>query len=457
MLPFSIFLLVASLIFSFFAWRKGRPRAWIFPSDALFISCVAFVGIPPLLNLRATTDYSVNYAFDDSVIARALFSIALMFTVFGLVWMFRRVIHVRSILEGASGGKPIAEMLFAITLGLCVLSALLLVAMPEYGEFRGDIIQFLSGQMPEEEYQFSRRFAFNDNILISQIISRLRYSIFAFLFTISACLLLAKSKNYALAAVILVVVFILLPSSISKLPFVFFALYAAIVFLILRTSGSWLRANRVVPTVALSAALLLVALTLLYMIQYPSIFVGVEGFVVAGNLSLYRIFGAVYDSVLQYFTVYPHVNDFAYLTDSSVMALLMDKPPRDISMEVPAYFLGESQWGVTTTPTIFIAGAYASLGYFGVALYSLIVAGYVTWVDGVIVNLRQTYLRVAVYATMMLNVVFFSMVAAPTVFLTYGCGIIPVIALILDGQILRKKRSLVKVANPSRPQSEKPV
>jgi hypothetical protein len=159
--------------------------------------------------------------------------------------------------------------------------------------------------------------------------------------------------------------------------------------------------------------------------------------------------------MLQYFTVYPKALPFAYFMDTSVAAFVFDRPPRDIITEVPVYFLGGEEAGYTTTPTIFIGGAYASLGYVGVALYSLLVALFAVWVDEVIVRLRQAHLRVAVYSTMMLNIVFFSMIAAPTVFLTYGAALIPLAALALDGQLL--KRNQPRRASPAVGSSELPA
>lgn len=441
MLIFSLIALLASLVFAVAAWRRGRPRVWIFPSDALFVSCFVFVGLAPLLNLRATTAYSVNYHYDDLVIARALFSIALMFAMFGLVWMVRPVIRLSSLMEGTVDNPRIAQALFYGTLVMCLFSLILMFVDPEYGRFRMDVFSFVSGNLSGLDYQFSRRFAYNDNVLISQIISRLRYSIFAFAFAVSAAYLFKSPKNQLVNFGILAVIFFLLSSSISKLPFAYFFLYAALIFMVLRTRATLLTAKRMMPAVAVSGVFTVLFLATIYMVQYSTIFYGFDGFLETINLALYRVFGATYDGVLQYFTVYPAVYDFAYFADSSVFAFIFDKEPRDIILEVPVYFLGESEFGKTTTPTIFIGGAYASLGYIGVVIYSLLVATFAAWVDYVISILRQSYLRVAVYATMMLNIVFFSMIAAPTVLLTYGCLIIPVAALFLDGQLLKRNRA----------------
>jgi len=453
MLLFSIVLLIASLVFSVFAWRRGRPRIWIFPSDALFIACFAFVGLAPLLNLRAITTFSVNYHYDDVVISRALFGIALMFTMFGLVWMFRPVIRLKSLMDGTVGDPRIAQALFLGTLGLCAVSLLLMYFDPEYARFRLDVVSFITGSLSGLDYQFSRRFAYNDNVLISGIISRLRYSVFAFGFAISAAYLTMKSKNYFATWGILATMFFLLSSSVSKLPFLYFFLYATLIYILLKTKASLLTARSVMPTVGIGAAVTLVFLSGLYMIQYPTIYIGVPGFMSAFSVALYRVFGAAYDGVLQYFTVYPAVYDFAYFADSSIVAFIFGMEPRETILEVPVYFLGESQYGKTTTPTIFIGGAYASLGYIGVAIFSLLVATFAAWVDHVISILRQGYLRVSVYATMMLNILFFSMVAAPTALLTYGCVIIPLAALFLDGQLLKRNRSPVHtpVVGPANP------
>ncbi|MFN3930140.1 MAG: O-antigen polymerase [Brevundimonas sp.] len=427
------------MIFAVTAWRRHRPRAWIFPSDALFISCLIFVGLAPLINLRATNAYSVNYAYDDVVIARTLFAIALMFGIFGVVWMLRRGIHVRSLMEGAVDSQNLPQLIFFGTVAACVLSAVLMIVDPDYGQFRADVLSFMTGRLNGTDYQFSRRFAFNENVLISQIISRLRYSVFAFLYAVSAAYLFSKIKNVIIPMAILTVIFFLLSSSVSKLPFVYFFMYAALIFIVLRTKSTLLRAERLLPAVILGGVVTLIFLSGLYMVQYPDQFRGFTGTLDAFNLALYRLFGATYDGMLQYFTVYPYGMNFAYFMDSSIVAFIFDRPARDIITEVPVYFTGEEYYGFTTTPTIFIGGAYASAGYFGVAFYSVLVALFAVWVDEVIVRLRQAHLRVAVYATMMLNIVFFSMIAAPTVFLTYGAALIPLAALALDGQLLRPR------------------
>lgn len=441
MLTFAIIIMIASLIFAVAGWRRGRPRDWIFPSDALFVACLIFVGIAPLLNLRATTAYSVNYAYEDAVIIRTLLGIALMFGIFGMVWFLRPVIRVRTLLEGVDGGRTVAQWTYYATIALCLLSAMMMVVDPEYASFRRDVFMFITGQLHGMDYQFSRRFAYNDNILISDVLGRLRYSVFAFLFAMTSAYLIATMRNYIAAAGIAALTFFFLSSSVSKLPFIYFLLYAALIFILMNTNSSVLRAKFLVPFAAISATVILLLISFMYMFQYPNIYRGLEGWLGALELGVFRVFGAVYDGMLQYFTVYPAAYEFAYFTDSSVLAFIMDKPPRDITMEVPVYFGGESQYGVTTTPTMFVGGAYASLGYPGVVLYTLIVALFAVWIDHVIIKLRQAYLRVAVYATMMLNIVFFAMVAAPTVLLTYGCIVIPVLALLLDGQLMLPGRN----------------
>ena len=444
MLTFAIIIMVASLIFAVAGWRRGRPRNWIFPSDALFVACVIFVGIAPLLNLRATTAYSVNYAYEDAVIIRTLLGIALMFAIFGLVWFLRPVIRVRSLLEGVEGGRVVAQWAYYATIALCILSAFMMLLDSEYARFRSDVFMFMTGQLHGLEYQYSRRFAYNDNILIAEILGRMRYSVFAFLFAMTSTYLIATMKNYFVAAGIAGVAFFLLSSSVSKLPFIYFLLYATLIFVLIKTNASLLRAKFLVPFVAVGSVSILLMISILYMVQYPTIYRGFEGWLGALELGVFRVFGAVYDGMLQYFTVYPAAYEFAYFTDSSVLAFIMDKPARDITMEVPVYFGGEGQYGITTTPTMFVGGAYASLGYLGVAFYSLIVALFAVWIDHVVVNLKQAFLRVAVYATMMLNIVFFAMVAAPTVLLTYGCIVIPVIALLLDGKLMLLTRERVR-------------
>ncbi len=440
MLILSICTLVGALLFAIAAWLKGRPRSWVFPSDALFLSCVTFVGLPPLLNLRATTAFSVKYAYDDTVIARTLFAISMMFGIFGLVWMLRPAIRTPSIMHNAADGRGMGRSVFIGMLVLCVLSVALMALLPSYRNFRVEILQFLMGSLYEGDYQYARRFAYNDNFLISQLVSRLRYSGFAFVFAVSAAYLFKTTKNRALAFGILAVAYFLLPSSLSKLPVVVFLAYAVLAFSLVGGGGKILLAKRMIPSLAITMIVVVLLLTGLYKIQYPNVFSGLEGWLTALDVAIYRFFGATYDALLQYFTVYPKVYDFTHGTESWILASLSGKPVREVIMEVPTYFLGSETWGVTTTPTIFIGGAYASLGYFGVIVSSVIVAVFAVWVDMMVPKLRNGYIRAAVYATLMLNLVFFAMTAAQTVFLTYGCGIIPVLGLFCDGWLAKRKK-----------------
>jgi hypothetical protein len=103
---------------------------------------------------------------------------------------------------------------------------------------------------------------------------------------------------------------------------------------------------------------------------------------------------------------------------------------------------------LTSFPTIFIGNAYASFGYGGVIVYSVLVGIYLAYVDKWLTMIRNDYLRIIYIATMTVNVAHFAVLAAPPALITYGCGIIPPIILLLDRIVMSGSPRLKLVRQP---------
>ena len=88
--------------------------------------------------------------------------------------------------------------------------------------------------------------------------------------------------------------------------------------------------------------------------------------------------------------------------------------------------------GLTSNPTVFIGNAYASFGFTGVCIISVLVGFYMKLIDKLIYYFRAPFLISAYKAVAGLNGLFFIQIAAPTVLLTYGLATFPILFLVLD-------------------------
>ncbi|SHO66858.1 hypothetical protein SAMN02745172_03518 [Pseudoxanthobacter soli DSM 19599] len=432
---FSMGVMILSLIVSIACWLRGRPKIWCFPSDFLFIGCVILVGLAPLANIYATTEYEI-YPFSDDTVSNAMYGIAIMFTSFSFVWLFRKKLYVQHLVprEGAYNDRTLGVIAYSV---IGATSVLLLVD-PVSLAYKMSILKFISGGMSGSDYQLIRRGGYYTSAILS-IQAYFRFSIIAFFFVLCATRIMLRF-NIVIAAAILFLLYILCAASISKQPFFIFLAYVLIANRLSLSDGTMFSARRVIFILVAVLLIVTVLLTALYCAQYPEVYsLTFDGIYGALNLAIYRVYMAIYHTVLMYFEVYPNILPFSYFSDSSVVSALFGLQARDLALEVPTIFLGTDAAALTSFPTIFMASAYASIGFAGVALFSVAVALWVYVIDIIFTRIRHPQLRVAYYATMSVNMMFFTTQSALTAILTYGCGLIPILALLLDRFLVRRR------------------
>ncbi len=421
--------LILSLALLVAAWLKGRPKLWIYPSDILLVGAVIVAGLPPLLNIDLSQENAVHYSYSSDHIAKAIFAISMTFTVFAAIWFVRPKIVAPSLMYGSVISRDNIRFILFLC-GAIFAMSLLLVLEPVYLSFKIEVVKFLTGRIAQDEYQLSRRVTFQHDKFIDPLTGRIQYSVESFIFAAIAAILY---KNYKLivSAPILIVYFVLIPAGLAKLTVVVYVGYSAIAYM-LATDKTWfLRAKNLIPLIAAGIPLLIGLMAVLYFYQYRDQFVGLEGVPKALSLATFRILAAEYVALVQFFTVYPDVYNFSGLHDSAVYCTFAGCSYRDLNMEVPVYFLGEIG-RLTTFPTIFIGAAYGEFGFLGVFGYALVVGIYVCFLDHVIFMIKDRYIRIAYFTVMLINVSFLCQLQALTVMLTYGLGVAPAMALVMD-------------------------
>jgi hypothetical protein len=450
--------LAAALLFAIGGWLKGRPRGWIFPSDAFFLLTLIVTGIVPFANLRASSGDMTAFSFRDEAITSALYALSIMYAVFGYVWSLRKPIVLRRLLPPAPAKNKmwsqVSPYALAGTAAFFVIS-LAALAYPPYLEFKANVVQFVLGRIDAESYQLARRVLYVNDSFIGGLIGRLRYSVYPLLFL--SCMILAIRKfSFPVCLAISVVLTVLGPASLSKATLVVFTIYFITAFLLEREYAWPFRAINVIISLAIAIPFIIILLSAIYFMQYRADFTGISDLPRAIDLSFYRVFVATYQGLLQYFSTFPKSGGFAGVSAISMLAPIFGTPIRNLDTEVAIYFLGQDRGVLTSFPTIFIGNAYASFGYIGVAIYSFGVAAFLALVDSLLVRVRNRYFRIIYIATMTVNVAHFAVLAAPAALITYGCGIIPIIILICDhivegtARAKRARASLVANAQRSR-------
>ena len=455
----SLALLASALSFAVSGWLKGRPKGWIFPSDAFFLLTLLVTGMVPFVNLRASAGDLTVFFFTDETIRSALLALAIMYAVFGCVWWLRRPIVAPSLLPPAAAKDEMWRQvsLYAL-LGAAAffIVSVAAISYPPYLAFKKDVLRFVVGAIDADSYQYARRILFVGDTFIGSVIGRLRFSVYPLLF-LSCMLFLMRRFGFLVCFVCAFALTVLGPASLSKAVLVVFLAYFVIAFLLEREYAWPFRTRNVAISLSIAIPSILLLLSIIYFLQYRTEFVGITDLPRATNLAFYRIFVATYQGLLQYFSTFPDVHGFAGVSTISLVAPLLGVETRNLDVEVAIAFLGPNRGMLTSFPTIFIGNAYASFGYFGVAVFSGGVAVFLAYVDRWVLRIRNRYLRIVYIATMMVNVAHFAVLAAPAALITYGCGIIPIIILLCDRMVqgaARTKRAqayLSAKAQRSRP------
>ncbi|MBR1033046.1 hypothetical protein [Bradyrhizobium liaoningense] len=143
-----------------------------------------------------------------------------------------------------------------------------------------------------------------------------------------------------------------------------------------------------------------------------------------------RSFAILNETLLEFFTAFPHYLSYTFGTNIRPVALLAGQEFRPAYIDVP--FLWHSQHG-STSNAMFIADAWAAFSFVGVALASLFVGAICRSIDLVFFSRGKSTMNVAVLAAVLVGVLRLMIDSASTALVSGGLLIVPLFALTLLG------------------------
>jgi hypothetical protein len=432
LLPF----LALALALSFMSWQAFRPKKWLFPSDVFYILCFITSGLVPFINLRGEAEQAAESDFSDQTIQIVLISLIIMYLSFAVVWMLRKDLVITDIVYNSKSNviesdrevKGRTRQFLVASLVVFFIGSAVFLVYPPYLQFKGQVLQFVTGNISASDYQVARRLAYAEDNIIVGFMGRLRYAVFPILFVASSIYLVKKFGIY-IGFLMATVGFLLGPASFAKAPMVIYLIYFSIAMVIFFGIRKPFLARSSFFVIGCGLVVVQILVTGVYFLQYREHLFGFEGLNSAFGLAFFRVFGANYNGLLMYIATFPE-GDVGF--DGLSIVSVFGRVPRLMDQEVAIYIMGYDLGRFTTYPTIFIGNAYASFGYIGVAIYSLIVGFVMYWIDLTFSQIRTRVVRNIYYPVMLVNVCFFSQLSAQTALITYGGFTIPFALMFLD-------------------------
>ena len=423
---------VCCMITAWYLYGRSRPLDFSLVTDGFALFFAGLWGPAMLFYMFLQFPVGVQPAYSGLVDPNLIF-FSLIILSAGILSVVVGFILAEAVFPkriGALGSSLTSAPLlcFVIGFGYCVAFVALILAHPDGRFFLSSAREVLRATS-YDDYTFLRRYAMRDSFLFSEILTRARFSLNAFMYTL-ACVGLIRLRGLPTACLALGPCIVFLVCSISKAPYVYYVLYPLLGYSLLRAPRA--RVDRfIVRRLALAGGLAVVMMVGLYLVQYGHSEESELNVVSALALTSYRVFGASADALRLYLAAYPDRFDFGMGAGFSFIAAMLGQPVRDYATEIVA-MAGADLVGETTYPTIYLAGAYAEFAIPGVILYSLVIGAYLSVVQRLVARLQILEVRIACTATLLLNLSFLLTLPAPASFLSYGIGSIPLIALALD-------------------------
>lgn len=396
--------------------------------DIFLVTILLVVAPYFIFNPSAESEWNA-LRFSPAPIFAAEAGIVLMFVTMGISLVSARYVF--------PVGDTVASMetagVYKLNLGKAALigMALLLVVLlllPDFVRYRIITLQFLGGDLGTDEYVVARRLAFSESLGF-EVLNRIRFSILPVLL-LSFLFEYIVRKRIFFSAVFSFIFFIIYAISLSKLPFVYYFGYIAIMFAYIHGYMNNFSMIKLMSAAVLAILLVILLLIPLYMLQYSE----VSGFEAPFDkplfLAIERIWGENYSIILRYFTLYPDYMPYAGFSGINVVAGLFNLPYRNIDIEVPGFFFGREV--LTTNPGVFILSGYASFGYLGIFVYTVIAVWLVAFLDFLHTRIYTRAIASVYFATLAVNVTFLAQLALPTSLLTYGIGVVPFLLFLVD-------------------------
>jgi len=398
------------------------------------IFCVALLAIYVpnfIFNPSATLSWAVLTFSSDATISAEV-GIILMF-ISGSVVLFIYGASARKSGQSTVLQNNVAHSILP-KMGMTASLLLFLgfAVLPGFIAYKTDGVTFLFGGLDNEAYSQIRRVIYDGNFSV-EMLNRIRFSLLPIVF-LFICVRIVRFGNFISSSVLLLIFFVALPMSLSKLPFVYYLGYVLIFYL--HYNGNFRNFSLIKIFSYVSGALISVILfmSILYMLQYKDVSGFDSIFDRPINLAVERVWGENYSIVLRYFSVYPNSLPFSGFSSISSFASLFGMDYRNPDTEVPEYFFGKGV--LTTNPGVFILSGYAGFGYLGVVVYSIFAFSIVLFLDGFHRRIKNRELYSVYFAAIGVNCTFLAQIALPTALLSYGLCVIPFILYFVDRVLL---------------------
>jgi len=288
-------------------------------------------------------------------------------------------------------------------------------------------------------YNEIRRSLFNDDILAIKLLALTRYSVtpifFSLLFAISTEYFRQKKAIATLCLIsISVIIFIISAIQLNKLVYIYYFLLAVLTVFHVNLELNIKNKIKFNFNVIKKSTKLLLSITFLLFflvyIQYRDNFTNIIEIVsYTSSLLLYRIFISNNDDLSLWFDAYPERIPFTGYHNVSKITSFLGVEYQDPTIDIPHLYLGDV---LTTMQPGFIASSYASYGFTGIVLFSILVGIIIICLTKLKFMFHDHLLRASFVATMGLNTYFLTSSQFHTCLLSSGGLIVaPVIYKIL--------------------------
>jgi hypothetical protein len=407
-----------------------RTDGLLTPATSLYAGIVAFWGpsLPLFAAWLSGKTLLPASALPPSTVAASFFALALMSVCLMAGTMVHRMLRQPAALHPLPRPATAGTLLVFSCIYIS-LYTILLFGSADTRSYLIDIFRFFVAP-DAAAYQRIRRVDYAESFLIDGIIGRLRYSVNALMFVLMLICLIQLLWHKMFAIMICLVPGFLLICSISKLPYIYFMIYA-LISVVAFNHEMLADMSRQLRVFLGGIFVFVVGLLALYSFQYEGLENQSFGRYDLIQLAIYRVFVANYDGLLAYIYAYPGILPFTGFPSLTGISQFFGFDPVDHSIEIVKAISPQS-FGLTSYPTIFIGAAYADLGWLGIAILSVFVGFYVSWLGGSVERLRCGNLRNAAAVVLTLNTQFFLAVPATTTLFTYGMVTVLIAAKLLD-------------------------
>lgn len=439
-----IMLLGKLLVVSSFiaAWLVSRRRRSVVVVSDVFCVALLLIFVPTfLLNPTGTTTWNGLEFSTDTIFASEL-GVSLFFLAGIAVFTIRCFVVFAELPIVSPDFTTGHHRLWVSVVCLTALAIVALMLIPQFRAFRVATLGFLLGNFSASDYVHARSEALTGGAL-EAVLGRLRFVLFPLMLSIILWPLLDRQR-WILALCVGVAFFLLLPLSMSKLPFAYYAGYLILFIVAFRFRHLDLPTLTIASCVGLLLSIL--GLTGLYLLQYPD---GFPTFTDSVRLALERIWGESYSVIVRYFAVYPNLAPFTGTSGIGLFASLSGVEVRNPDLEVPIILMNSE---ATSNPGIFFLAGYAAFGYLGLFTWSFL--GFLSlWIiDLIELRLQDRRLRLTYFALMSMNVLFLLQVALQTALLTYGVAVLPLLVWGLDRLLWSWRRRSERTGTPAAPE-----